>query len=218
MDDGLNDICLRDTSGWSFAALPATSARDKIMSAASHLFCNHGFAATGIDSILSRAGTAKATLYNHFRSKEDLISAVLEAEGETWRSWFFGRLAEIDGPAQTRLLAVFDVLEEWFSDPGFYGCPFINAVAEFDTGNDAVRRAADLHKEYLLTWLKAQAMEMKIPDVTETARSLAVLVDGAIVAAQHSRDPSFARTARRLAECHLASVHGKTGDSRDGQR
>lgn len=206
MDATVHAFCPQDDSGWSFAARPARNARERIMTAASHLFCNHGFAATGIDSILARAGTAKATLYHHFSSKEDLIAAVLEAEGATWREWFFGRLAQVEGPARKRILAVFDVLEEWFSDPGFYGCPFINAVAEFDTGNDAVRRAADEHKKHLVTWLKAQAFELKAPDATELTRSIAVLIDGTIVAAQHARDPSFARTAKALAACYLDSL------------
>lgn len=198
--------CPIDPTGWSFAARPPQNARDKIMAAASYLFCNHGFAASGIDTILARAGTAKATLYHHFKSKEELIAAVLEAEGATWREWFFGRLAQAEGPAQARMLAVFDVLEEWFSDPGFYGCPFINAVAEFDSGNDAVRAAADRHKAHLGTWLRAQALEMQVADVNETARSFAVLIDGAIVAAQHARDPSFARTAKAMAETYLKSL------------
>jgi len=111
----------------------------------------------------------------------------------------------VDGPAQARVLAVFDVLHEWFSDPGFYGCPFINAVAEFDSGNDAVRQAANIHKEKLVTWLMAQAMEINVADPKEFARSLAVLIDGAIVAAQHARDPSFAVTARALAAGYLES-------------
>ncbi len=209
MEDGVQEFCALDGSGWSFAARPPKNARDRIMSAASFLFCNHGFTATGIDTIIARAGTAKATLYHHFSSKEDLIAAVLEAEGTTWREWFFGCLAEVKGPARTRMLAVFDVLELWFSDPGFYGCPFINAVAEFDTGNDAVRQAADKHKEHLITWFKANAIEMKAPDVTETARSIAILFDGAIVAAQHSRDPSFAQTAKRMAECYLDNCMGE---------
>ncbi|MBD3739018.1 MAG: hypothetical protein IE937_12815, partial [Gammaproteobacteria bacterium] len=84
--------------------------------------------------------------------------------------------------------------------------PFINAVAEFDTGNDAVRRAAELHKEHLITWLKAQAIELQARDVAEVARSFAVLIDGAIVAAQHSRDPSFARNAQALAALYLDSL------------
>ncbi len=192
--------------GWSLADIPPRTARDRILVAASGLFCNQGFAATGIDAVIEKAGTAKATLYNHFPSKQALIEAVLEAEGRTWRGWFFGRLAQVDGPAQDRIVAVFDVLHDWFADPGFYGCPFINAVAEFDTEDSAVRCAADRHKEHLLTWLKAQLIELGVPDVKEAARSLAVMIDGAIVAAQHSRDPTFALTARALAVCYLDSI------------
>ncbi|OOY11139.1 MAG: TetR/AcrR family transcriptional regulator [Rhodobacteraceae bacterium] len=206
MEDGLQNLCPNGSLSWSFAARPSKNARERLMRAASYLFCNHGFAATGIDTILARAETAKATLYNHFASKEELIAAVLQAEGETWREWFFGRLAQVEGSARDRLLAVFDVLQDWFADPGFYGCPFINAVAEFDTGNDAVRRAAELHKEHLITWLKAQAIELQARDVAEVARSFAVLIDGAIVAAQHSRDPSFARNAQALAALYLDSL------------
>ncbi|KEO55144.1 TetR/AcrR family transcriptional regulator [Thioclava pacifica] len=206
MEDGLQNLCPNTSHNWSFAARPSKNARERLMRAASYLFCNHGFAATGIDTILARAETAKATLYNHFASKEELIAAVLQAEGETWREWFFGRLAQVEGSARDRLLAVFDVLQDWFADPGFYGCPFINAVAEFDTGNDAVRRAAALHKEHLITWLKAQAIELQAKDVAEVARSFAVLIDGAIVAAQHSRDPEFARNAQVLAALYLDNL------------
>jgi AcrR family transcriptional regulator len=189
--------------GWSLASQEPHSARDKILIAASRLFCNLGFAATGIDLVIEQAGTAKATLYKHFPSKQALIESVLEEEGKAWRTWFFGRLAQIEGDAETRLLGLFDVLYDWFDDPGFYGCAFINAVAEFDSNDNAVRCAADKHKEHLLTWLKAQLIELGVEDVKEGARSLAVLIDGAIVAAQHARDPSFATTARRLAECYL---------------
>ena len=207
MDDRVEEFCSPGAAGWSFAARPPKTARDRIMRAASHLFCNHGFAATGVDTIIARAETAKATLYHHFASKEELIAAVLQAEGETWREWFFGRLSEVEGPARTRMLAVFDVLGEWFADPGFYGCPFINAVAEFDTGNDAVRAAAAIHKDHILTWLKGQAIELRVAgEVGEVARSFAVLIDGAIVAAQHTRDASFARTARHLAEIYLDTL------------
>ncbi|WP_238367953.1 TetR/AcrR family transcriptional regulator [Mesobacterium pallidum] len=197
--------------GWSLSSREPRSARDRILVAASRLFCNQGFAATGIDTVIEEAGAAKATLYKHFASKQALIEAVLEAEGETWRAWFFGRLAQIDGPAEARLLGVFDVLYDWFDDPGFYGCPFINAVAEFDTDDSVARRAAELHKEHLLTWLKAQLMELGVRDVKEGARSLAVLIDGAIVAAQHGRDPSFARTARNLARCFLETAETGRG-------
>jgi AcrR family transcriptional regulator len=198
--------CPGTPAPWSLAAGPQKTARDRILTAASFLFCNRGFAATGIDTVLARAGTAKATLYKHFDSKDALIHAVLEAEGLAWRRWFFGRLAATGGPAEARLLAVFDVLGEWLGDPGFYGCPFINAVAEFDTDNREVRAIADAHKAHLVTWLKAQALELGVADATDLARRFAVLIDGAIVAAQNAHDPSFAATAKSLARDYLAGL------------
>lgn len=200
------DFVVDEPECWSVATGGADSARGRILSAAAHLFCHHGFSSTGVDTIIARAGTAKATLYKHFPSKEDLISAVLEAEGAAWRRWFFGRLGQVEGPPRARILALFDVLYDWFSDDHFYGCPFINAVAEFDTGDAKIREAADQHKSHLLTWFRANALEMGVASPDELCRALVVLVDGAIVAAQHSRDPSFARVARGLAETYLASL------------
>ncbi len=200
-----NDLQTGDAC-WTVTTQKPESARDRILSAAAYLFCNAGYAATGVDTIIARAGTAKATLYKHFKSKDELIDAVLEAEGETWRRWFFARLATIQGPARTRILAVFDVLEDWFSDPNFYGCPFINAVAEFNSDNSQVRDAADKHKAYLITWLQANAMEMKAAEPLEVARHIAVLMDGAIVAAQHSHDASFAQRAGTMAALYLDNI------------
>ena len=193
---------------WSVTTKKPDTARARILSAAAYLFCHSGFAATGVDSIIARAGTAKATLYKHFNSKDELIDAVLEAEGEAWRNWFFGRLAKVEGPARARILALFDVLEDWFADPSFYGCPFINAVAEFNSDNAEIRQAADAHKAHLITWLQANAMEMKARNPREVALSIAVLVDGAIVAAQHAHDPSFAARARAMAALYLDQVQG----------
>ena len=191
---------------WNFARRTPASARERILAAASYLFCHNGFSATGIDTILARAGTAKATLYNHFPSKDALIEAVLDVEGAAWRRWFFGRLGAVRGTPQDRVLAVFDVLHDWFTDENYYGCPFINAVAEFDTGNPAIKAAADRHKTHLFTWLKAAAIEMQVPDPDAVARAMVVLVDGAIVAAQHAGNPGFARDAQAVARTYLASL------------
>lgn len=196
---------------WSFAALPAKSARERILSAAARLFCHHGFAATGIDAVIAEAGTAKATLYKHFPSKDDLIVAVLEVEGATWRRWFFDRLRATRGTPDARVLALFDILEEWFSAPDFYGCPFINATGEFDTGHPAIKAAADTHKTHLKSWLMAQALDLGAPDPDAFVRAIVVLVDGAIVAAQHARDPGFARDAKTLAAAYLAGFGDNAG-------
>ena len=64
------------------------SARGRLLSAATHLFCKNGINATGIDAIINEAGTAKTTLYKLFGSKNNLVHVVLETEGKQWREWF----------------------------------------------------------------------------------------------------------------------------------
>ena len=187
-------------AAWTCRQKPARNARDRILNTATHLFCDEGFAATGVDRIVKESGAAKSTLYANFGSKEGLIEAVLDREGAAWRKWFFGRLGCVAGTPKDRLLALFDVLEDWFRDPLFYGCPFINAIAESSYASDATRDAAKRHKEPLLTWLRGVALELGRSDPDVFAREMVVLIDGAIVAAQSARDASFAASAKRLAE------------------
>src|SRR5437762_12217045 len=77
------------------AAGDEESARGRLLSAATHLFCKNGINATGIDAIIDEAGTAKTTLYKLFGSKTNLVNAVLESEGKAWREWFIGAMEEI---------------------------------------------------------------------------------------------------------------------------
>lgn len=190
---------------WSCIGRDAETPRDRILSAATELFCHNGFAATGVDGIALRAGTAKSTLYAHFKSKDNLIEAVLEREGEAWRRWFFGQLNKTAGTPAEKVTHVFDILELWFSDPEFYGCPFINAISESNSQNDRLRAAAAAHKSHLNLWLHAQALEMGMGDPEALVRQMTVLIDGAIVAAQVSRDPGFARVAKQISK---DMVHG----------
>jgi AcrR family transcriptional regulator len=188
---------------WSVTGNNPANARERIITAASTLFCHGGFTATGIDAVIARAGTAKATLYNHFPSKAALIVAVLEAEGDAWRKWFFERLATLDQTPQARLLGAFDILYDWFADPYFYGCPFIKAASEFDSKHAAVYGTVAFHKRHITDWLKADLAEMKVDDVDHATRGFVVLIDGAIVAAQSSGDPAFALNAKHLAKVYM---------------
>src|SRR5882724_10422307 len=112
------------------AVPPISSPRDRLIEAATRLFCRYGVNSVGVDAIVEAAGTAKTTLYKVFGSKDGLVEAVLEREGRAWRAWF---LEEIDGPggsAEARLKRIGPALKQWFSRADFYGCPFINAVGE----------------------------------------------------------------------------------------
>jgi len=195
-----------DTSAaWTCIGRPASTPRDRVLNAATELFCHQGFAATGVDTIASQAGTAKSTLYAHFKSKDKLIDAVLEREGKAWRDWFFGRLGQIKGSPGDKLCAVFDILQEWFQDPEFYGCPFINAIGEATSENESLRKAAKAHKSHVNLWIQAQAMELGFEQPDELVREMTVLIDGAIVAAQVTRDANYSEVAKSLISVRLAS-------------
>src|SRR6266851_6852103 len=183
----------------SAAATPAAgdeeSARGRLLSAATRLFCKNGINATGIDAIIHEAGTAKTTLYKLFGSKTNLVNAVLESEGKQWREWFIGAMEEGGGDAQTKLTRIFPALKSWFAEERFYGCPFINAVAEHDKDAKQFRAIALRHKKVVLSHIEKLAGEMGAAEPESLAHQLALLIDGAIVAAMVSRDPCVADTA-----------------------
>ena len=180
-------------------AAPATgdeeSARSRLLSAATRLFCRYGINATGIDAIIHEAGTAKTTLYKLFGSKTNLVHAVLENEGRQWREWFIGAIESGGGNAQIKLTRIFPALKSWFSEERFYGCPFINAVGEHDKDAKQFRAIALRHKKVVLAHIEKLAGEMGAAEPEVLAHQLALLIDGAIVAAMVSRDPGVADTA-----------------------
>src|SRR5277367_1253092 len=178
------------------------SARGRLLSAATHLFCKNGINATGIDAIIHEAGTAKTTLYKLFGSKTNLVHAVLESEGKQWREWFIGAIEAGGGDAETKLTRIFPALKSWFGEERFYGCPFINAVAEHDKDQKHFRNIAMKHKKVVLAHIEKLAGEMGAADPEVLAHQLALLIDGAIVAAMVSRNPGVADTAG-LAACSL---------------
>jgi AcrR family transcriptional regulator len=177
------------------AAGDEESARGRLLHAATHLFCKNGINATGIDAIIDEAGTAKTTLYKLFGSKTNLVHAVLESEGKAWREWFIGAIEAGGGDPQTKLARIFPALKSWFADERFYGCPFINAVAEHDKDAKQFRAIALRHKKVVLAHIEKLAGEMGATEPRMLAHQLALLIDGAIVAAMVSRDPDVADTA-----------------------
>jgi AcrR family transcriptional regulator len=175
------------------------SRRDHLLDTALALFYRRGFHATGIDTVLAEAGVAKMTLYNHFRSKDELIAAALERRDRRFRAWFVERAEALAQTPRGRLLALFDVLAEWFAQPGFQGCMFINAAAEFrDPGHPAPAAAAE-HKALLEAYVRGLAAAAGAAEPERLAGQLVLLMDGAITARQ-VRGDGAARLAREAAE------------------
>jgi AcrR family transcriptional regulator len=130
-----------------------------------------------------------------FGSKTNLVNAVLESEGKAWREWFIGAMEDGGGDAQAKLKRIFPALKRWFAEERFYGCPFINAVAEHDKDAKQFRNIALRHKKVVLAHIEKLAADMGAAEPQMLAHQLALLIDGAIVAAMVSRDPGVADTA-----------------------
>jgi hypothetical protein len=132
------------------------------------------------------------------------VHAVLESEGKQWREWFIGAIEAGGGDPHTKLARIFPALKSWFAEERFYGCPFINAVAEHDKDQKQFRAIALKHKKVVLAHIEKLAGEIGAAEPEVLAHQLALLIDGAIVAAMVSRNPAVADTAGLAAGLLLA--------------
>ncbi|WKX72558.1 TetR/AcrR family transcriptional regulator [Streptomyces sp. XD-27] len=106
------------------------SARERILSTATELFNAHGVRAVGVDRIIAESGVAKATLYAHFRSKDDLVVAYLRVADEHWRGALRDAATAAGQAPREQLVGVFDALHETTVRDGFRGCAFTNTAGE----------------------------------------------------------------------------------------
>jgi AcrR family transcriptional regulator len=173
--------------------------RDHLIDTALEIFCRDGFHATGIDKILNQAGVAKMTLYNHFKSKDELILATLRRRDEKFRNWFMRAVERLGKTPKERLLTIFDALEEWILEEDFSGCMFINASAEFADAEDPIHMAAGEHKILVLKYLRQLARAAEVPAPDELADELMLLMEGAIVMAYVAGDQKSPRRAKNAA-------------------
>ena len=174
----------------------ASRRRDHLVETALALFQRDGFHATGIDTILAEAGVAKMTLYNHFKSKDELILASLRLRDERFRKWFVAAVEARAAKPRGRLLALFGALDEWINQPGFSGCAFINATAEYGRPDDPIHMAAAEHKRLVRDYVRGIAAEAGAPHPDTLADVLDLLMEGAIVSA-HVSGRSASRRGRR---------------------
>lgn len=178
----------------------ASNARDRLIQSAVRLFYRNGYTATGIEKILAEAEVSKPTLYRHFRTKEDLIIAALRRWDEDCRLWLTREMDNRATDGRGQLLALFDTLEDWFDKPGFQGCMFINATAEYAELANPVHRAAAEHKRLFGENILARCRALGVSDPEQLAGDLLLLMEGAICTAHVSGRRDAARRARRIAE------------------
>lgn len=174
-------------------------ARERIVRAAGDLFYAEGIHAVGVDRVTAAAGVAKATMYQQFRSKDELVAACLQRRAERWRASVADPVLALSGSAARRVGAVFERLGKTFAAPGYRGCPFINAAAEYPGPDGPVAAAIAAHRAQvrgLFAELLAGVPAARRAALTD---QLVLLYDGTMVGAQLDQGPRAARRARAAA-------------------
>jgi len=161
------------------------SRRDDLIDAAVAVFSRHGYHGTGLDKVLAEGDISRMTLYNHFKSKDELIVAAIERQGRCFADKMMAFVDAADAPDPAdRLLAVFDYFVQWTAQEGFCGCMFINASAEFEDAGCAVRRAAAASKRWVLDYLARLAKSAHLREPDDLALALLLLIEGTLVTTQ----------------------------------
>src|SRR5437868_10728237 len=186
------------------ATLPAKpEMKDRILETADRLFYLQGIRAVGVDTIAAEIGISKRTLYNHFPSKDALISAYLA------RRFVAPRPSE--KPPVEQILGTFDSLERRFAAKDFRGCPFVNAVAELGSEDRSVRKIAIAFKESRRLWFRDLLVQLDTADAEGLATQLTLLVDGSIAQDLVRNDPAMARAAKEAARVLLSNAGIEVG-------
>jgi AcrR family transcriptional regulator len=189
------------------SAAPSAEARERILRTAYELFTREGVTAVGVDRIVGEAGVAKTTLYRHFRSKDDLVVAVLGRHEEIWTSGSIQREVERRAPSPAQRMSVaLDVFFEWLRDDSYEGCLFINSLLEVHKRSTSIRDESVAAIENVHVLLTRFATEAGVRDPVGFAHQIQILFRGAIVAAVE-RQFDAVDQARSLA-CRLLEQEG----------
>jgi AcrR family transcriptional regulator len=190
------------------------SARERLLAAADELFYSEGVHVVGIDRIVERAGVAKASLYSTFGSKDDLVRAYLEEHLHD-RQRRVARIRAAHETPREAIVGVFAELDRALASSDFRGCRFIMATAEARPG-DASQAVAEEYRVWLRTVFSDLAEAAGASDARGLGRQLALLYDGAAVAARMDQDRKGAASAMRSAVVALldAAIPAKRGRRR----
>jgi AcrR family transcriptional regulator len=183
------------------ASAARPSARERLLAAANELFYNEGVHTVGIDRVIEQAGVAKASLYNTFGSKDELVRAYLETRHASVAEVVTQAVERHDTPRE-RLLAVFEGQGDLFAQPGYRGCAFSRASAESHPG-DLVEQAAETYRRWVRALLTELAAQTGVPEPEILARQLHLLYDGSGTSARMDHDPAAAGAARAAAAALL---------------
>jgi AcrR family transcriptional regulator len=193
------------------------SARERLLAAANELFYAHGVQTVGIDRIIEQAGVAKASLYNLFGSKEELVAAYLASRHDGTTSRLTEAIERFDDP-RLKILAVFDTQANQYEQADFNGCAFIAASTEAPPGG-LIERAADDFRTWIRAMFTDLAEQVGAPDPANLGRQLQLVYDGAGLAGRMDHhDPTIASSARDAVEALMDASLSKPQGGVDKRR
>ncbi len=157
-----------------------SAARDRLLEQASKVFYEEGINSVSVDQVIEAAKVTRSTFYRYFPSKDHLVAAYLIARDQNIRAAVAGAATQEDDPAQL-LRMIMGAIGDELCGPGFRGCPFINAAAEFPDPESMVHRAVKEHR----SWFRATVLDLVtkagVDSPKEATRRMILLRDGAMV-------------------------------------
>lgn len=174
----------------------------RILAAAADLFSGHAYADVSVDQIAQQAGITKMTLYQHFRSKDELAVECLRMRLKKREEMLDNVLAELD-PRADPLLALFDWLEEWVAPERFQGCSFVKAVNELSDVLPEVQQIALEAKQKVRQRFTSLAQRSGRKHARQLGQELALIFEGAQSLALVEGSAQPARVAKRIARALL---------------
>ena len=173
-------------------------ARERILDSAYQLFSRRAIRDVGVDEVIEQARVAKATLYRHFPSKDDLVMAFLERREQRWTlAWVEAEARRRGTTPEEQLLAIFELFDEWFQLDDFEACSFINVLLEMGPTHPA-GQASVRHLANIRTVVARLAEEAALRDPASFAHSWHILMKGSIVSATEG-DAQAAQRAQSMA-------------------
>ena len=204
--DEMTGASVSTTAGEASAPGVKVSMRERIIDAATQLFYAQGLRAVSAEKIIALVGITKVTFYRYFPSKDDLIVAYLERRAEWERNAILAvrQMAGADASSAFRIIA--EAIGAESCSPGFRGCPFINAAAEFPDPRHPVRQVVDAHRRWFKHAIEELLDGSSVSNPAEVADELVMLRDGAMVSG-YLGDPRIVASAlydaaRAIIESH----------------
>ena len=172
--------------------------KERIMSTSAKLFYFEGYNQTGINKIISETKVAKASMYQHFRSKQN----ILQERHKMWMNMLLDFVVTKE-TGKEQIISCFDFLDDWLNDVNFRGCGFHNLITDLSKEQIKIPEVVIFHKNELANWIKTNLLQdshIKAKEVESLNLEIMILIEGAIMLSQINKNNAPILAAKRTCE------------------